>query len=479
MALKFEGGKIGKVYSSQLNNLARVASNAIISGCGVSATSPATMDVEIDVGEFFFGSTTTELIATQTVTISSNTSSYTRIDLIALNSSGVASVIEGTPSSLPVPADYDPDSYIILAQLTITSLISTVSSSNIEDLRIFNIGGGSGGSSSTGTGSFLKHTEEFTNQTTLTINHNLGDDKPIVNVFNELKEKIYPDITIVDENSIIIDFADSSSGFVIIYAGAGVNNAYYLEEFNSDTWVVEHNLNNKFVIAKCYDSTDKEIEPTEIQIVNSNQLTVLWGSTVQGTVVVVGGVSTTGLPIKYSTGSELRYIGASDTISVVDLSLVSKKYKYEIKNTGTDTVYFEFNNAATTDSFPILSGAKITIEDINFDTISFICASGETSNINLAVFSSQITGRKTNYEILKLNATTVTSTDSFSSSAIKDLLIINEGVNDCHISFDTTATTSNLLLETEDVLSLNSSLNVNFAAITSTGTSTIKILGVY
>jgi len=70
-------------------------------------------------------------------------------------------------------------------------------------------------------GGMAKYTNSFTSQTSLSINHNLNDSNPIIQVYDENSEQITPDkIEIVDANNIIITFNESTTGFYIMHGGS-------------------------------------------------------------------------------------------------------------------------------------------------------------------------------------------------------------------------------------------------------------------
>lgn len=142
MALKFEGNRLEKVYSTELNNLANVGEIAVSTGCGVTLDSGFIVDIAS--GSILFSGSVVS-VGADSKTISTNTSSFTRIDTILVNSSGVISVLEGTPSAIPSPGDYDPTLFTALALIFIYPSATTLTTDDIKDLRVFN---------SIGTGTF-------------------------------------------------------------------------------------------------------------------------------------------------------------------------------------------------------------------------------------------------------------------------------------------------------------------------------------
>ena len=143
MVLQYDGGQLDRVYSPEMNNIAFANTNAVLSGCAVTQSTPQAMTVEVATGQIFF---TTEInavdVTAQTETIDGNTTNNDRLDLIVINSSGTTSVIKGTSSILPIPPNYDPTMNIVLALITVGPGTTVINSDNIKDIRVINVGGG-------------------------------------------------------------------------------------------------------------------------------------------------------------------------------------------------------------------------------------------------------------------------------------------------------------------------------------------------
>ncbi|NCD07118.1 MAG: hypothetical protein EOL97_13450, partial [Spirochaetia bacterium] len=289
MSIKFEGNERSRLYSAELNSIAYANRNAVLDGCEVTADSPASMDVTVSSGRVFFSSEIVDVTGTD-VTISANATAFTRLDLVVVDNTGTLSVVTGTPGILPMTPDYDPETKVVLAMITVDAGTTSIISSKIKDIRSINSGGAGGGA---GIGSVGKYRQEFTSQTSVTVNHYLADNNPIVQVYDSTGEIIIPDsIETVDENTITVTFLVSTSGFIVVHGGTSGSNAYFTKEMtSSDTWNVEHNLANKYVSVTCYDTSDEMIFPEGIEIVDEDNITITFGSATAGRVVVMGGVS--------------------------------------------------------------------------------------------------------------------------------------------------------------------------------------------
>ena len=173
-------------------------------------------------------------------------------------------------------------------------------------------------------------------------------------------------------------------------------------------------------------------------------------------------------------------LAVTTTSANLDLSGISNKYTIKIRNVGISDCYFNLNSTTTTSGMFIESGAEIQLDNVSFDNLSAITASGNTTlSVGVYVGLNSKTGYKTNSEILNISATSTSSSVSFTNTTdYKDILIINTGINDAYISISDTATTSDFILKQKETISLMTN-KYQFSAICNSGTTTIRILGVY
>lgn len=216
--LKWTGGQTEKVTSAELNNLAYANKNSILSGCEVTAQTSPNMTVQVSSGTAFFSETNVSVSAVSSLTIASNTSSFNRLDLIAINNIGTVSVIQGTASSNPYVPDYDPELYIIVAYITVQPNTTLIASSKIKDIRVLNVGG-SGGSGG-GVGGVSKYVQSYTSQTSVSVTHNLDDEDVVVQIINsDGTTNTTATVDRVDENNITVTLGSSSTGYVVVHGG--------------------------------------------------------------------------------------------------------------------------------------------------------------------------------------------------------------------------------------------------------------------
>ena len=147
-----------------------------------------------------------------------------------------------------------------------------------------------------GAGGIGRYAENFSSQTTFTVTHNLGDMNPVVQVYDSLGEQVTPDkIDVTGGNTVLIEFNASTSGFVVVQGGQGIDlgtTAYYDQAFTSSSAVaVSHGLGQKYVHVSVYDNTSNLIEPQQVVLVDDNNLCVCFGSAETGCVVVSGGTT--------------------------------------------------------------------------------------------------------------------------------------------------------------------------------------------
>lgn len=477
--LKFKGDTNEIIYSAILNNIAYANNNAVLSGCEVSESSPNAMTVDITSGNIFFGTDEISVNAVTGLSIDNNTSGFERIDLVRVNSSGTIDIKKGVPGELPTAPDYEPDDYIVLAILRLPNGITEITNTQIKDTRVLNVGGsGSGG------GTFGRHIEEITDQTSVTVTHNLGDDEPNVFVYNENNQIIIPEtIEALDTNSVQITFSSSTSGKIVVYGGSGVNNAYFNYPFTSQTSLtVNHNLNNRNVLVQVIDDTGSDIIPSDITRVDENTVNITFGSAQSGTVICAGGISTVDLvkeePIK--SESDIQTISVTDISNNVSTSL-SNTNSILIINEGSNNCFIDFSSTSTLNGFPLFPKGKIYLRDINISQISAICEPTKTTTLKIQFFGGDKIGSKENVEIIQHSTTETSQTSSLSGTPnYKYLLLLNIGNNNIYYDFNSTTTTSGIPIFPNDYIELENINVSDIASICDTGnTSDLRILNLY
>ena len=149
-----------------------------------------------------------------------------------------------------------------------------------------------------GVGGLGRFIETFTSQTSVTVTHNLGDLNPVVQVYDSNNEQITPDtIDVLSGSQVQVDFSSSTTGFIAVHGGQGVDvgtTAYFSQSFTSQTSVaVAHGLNQKYVQVQVFDNSDELIIPDSVTLTDADNLTVTFAGSETGKVVVVGGSSAT------------------------------------------------------------------------------------------------------------------------------------------------------------------------------------------
>lgn len=281
--------KNDRAFASDLNNTALMLKRAVRSGCEVTASSPADMNTNIASGQIIFDTTIID-VAPQAVTHDASDPSLDRYDLVVVDNTGTASIIKGTPAAVPQTPTYDPLSYVVLARVLVQDGVTAIPQSDIIDIRVISTG------LIAGAGGIGRHITSFTSQTSLSINHGLGDDSPVVQVYDDTGEQITPDtIDIVDANNVDITFSTSTSGTVIIHGGesafTGTTAFYQMNFVNQTTVNVPHNLGIEPVQVAVYDTSGNMIEPQSVTIVDSDNITVTFATSTSGTIAVSGGTT--------------------------------------------------------------------------------------------------------------------------------------------------------------------------------------------
>lgn len=115
-----------------------VAANSgthVYSGCAVSARAIASMAIDVAAGVITNAGTDVVVAAQANLTINAADLSNARFDLIVANSSGVASIAQGTPASTAVfPAI--PANSVVLAAIYVPVATTTIDSTRITDKRV-------------------------------------------------------------------------------------------------------------------------------------------------------------------------------------------------------------------------------------------------------------------------------------------------------------------------------------------------------
>ena len=142
----------------------------------------------------------------------------------------------------------------------------------------------------TGISDIKKYVHSFTSSTSETITHNLDDTYPIVQVYDNNKVLLGADsITINSNNQITVTFGESTTGNVVIHSANTANK--HKETFTSQTSVtVTHNLNDSYPVVQIYDDNDVLIGADSVTITDSNNITVTFGESTTGTIIIHKGV---------------------------------------------------------------------------------------------------------------------------------------------------------------------------------------------
>lgn len=474
--LKFSGNKVEKVYSAELNNLAYANKNGVLSGCLVSPSSPVAMTVDVAAGKIFFGTDVIDYAGVTGLAVASNSSGYERIDLVAINYAGIASIIQGTPGLVAPAPDYDPDSYVVVGLLTIPDNITSVASGNIKDIRVENVGGGGGGSSG---GALSRHLETFTSQTSVTVTHNLGDDEPFVIVYDNTGEMIIPDTIIVtDVNSLVVTFAVSTSGKIIVLGGAGINNGYYSTTFTSQTSVtVNHKLKSKYVNCTVYNTSNAILIPNSVTAVDEDSCTVTFLTAQSGVIVITGGVSSNRRADEVLIDTYENFkISATNVSSNISFANPLNVYNIKITNAGLKTAFIKFGATAVATDFPILSKTKLVLTNVKGSQIAAICGGTDTTSLYIqAELTSGGSSRDTVTQTY-LNCTASTATTTLAAGN-KKLIVFNYGDYITYQNYGSTATLNDMALLPYDYTEIENCSLTNIAGICDTGnTSSLRIL---
>lgn len=140
-------------------------------------------------------------------------------------------------------------------------------------------------------------TASFANTSSITINHNLDTQNIIVSVYDSIRDQIIPQTTnLVDNDNVRVDFANTSSGFVVVAKGGHIVSGSVLvpqistvaDSFTSSlSHVTTHNFDTKNVIVSVYTGSDEVIIPSSITTTTVDTVTITFPEATTGRLVVV------------------------------------------------------------------------------------------------------------------------------------------------------------------------------------------------
>jgi len=286
MVLKFQPNE--RAFAPDLNNMALQLQYSVKTGVVVSASSPNAMTVDVAVGTIWFNGAEISVPAVLGLPITAAHPSLDRIDVVLINSSGVASVITGTPATTPKTASYDPTSYVAVARIFVDDGSVAIIPSQVTDVRVINAGTG-------GVGTIGKYVESgIVSQSTVSVTHNLDDLEPVVQCYDNFLNMIFPSTVVVNSsNNLTVTFTPAFTGKIVVQGGVtgggGSGGVTYVHNqvTSSTTWTIVHNLGQQIVQVMLYDSAGLWIQPQSIQLNSSTQCTVTLLSPESGQAIVI------------------------------------------------------------------------------------------------------------------------------------------------------------------------------------------------
>lgn len=206
MVMKFSKTRL---YIPELNNLSYNNQSGVISGCAVTEQSPLALGVTVSSGSLLFNNSIVSVI-TQNVSITTPDPLYKRWDLVLVNSSGVVSVLAGTPATLYKTSTYDPDVYYCIAMIEVRAGASSVINSDLRDTTVKT-------NSTTGIANFkLNTTVPGSSPYEITVNHGLNDISPIIQVYDNNNEMVdVQKVLLSDNNTAVLTFGSAHAGISV------------------------------------------------------------------------------------------------------------------------------------------------------------------------------------------------------------------------------------------------------------------------
>jgi hypothetical protein len=110
---------------------------------------------------------------------------------------------------------------------------------------------------------------QFTNETSITVTHNLFVEYPLVQVYDENGAQIIPqNVVAIDNSTVLIEFPVPTSGWIVIAKGGDVISGFGTksETFTSQSTItVIHNLDTDAPFVQVYDENDEQIIPQVVK----------------------------------------------------------------------------------------------------------------------------------------------------------------------------------------------------------------------
>ncbi len=149
------------------------------------------------------------------------------------------------------------------------------------------------------------------------VNHNLDQKYVISQIYSSENNYIVsPDnINIIDESSFKVDLKNILGKAQVAgvikdanYCEPG-HGKIYTQLYRSDTWIIDHNLNNLCIVLDVYDDNDEKIFPSnyELELINENRCKISFGGELKSGHCVIRSIGNTPGPIikSFKTGVKI------------------------------------------------------------------------------------------------------------------------------------------------------------------------------
>lgn len=134
-----------------------------------------------------------------------------------------------------------------------------------------------------------QYSTSWTNQTSVTVTHNLATTNVFVQVYDTGGNQVIPqDIAITASNVVTLTFGASFSGSVVVI-GLSTGVRQFNASFTNQTGItVTHGLGTTAVIAQVYDASGNQAIPQNIAVTDANDVTLTFGASFSGSCLVMG-----------------------------------------------------------------------------------------------------------------------------------------------------------------------------------------------
>ena len=134
-----------------------------------------------------------------------------------------------------------------------------------------------------------EYSTSWTNQTSVTVTHNLATTNVFVQVYDTGGNQVIPQhIAITSSNVVTLTFGAFFSGSVVVIGLSSGVRQFNASFTNQTSVTVTHGLGTTAVIAQVYDGSGNQAIPQNVAVTDANDVTLTFGAAFSGSCLVMG-----------------------------------------------------------------------------------------------------------------------------------------------------------------------------------------------